>query len=123
LAGVTVQEIPVTDAAQPTAVPVMLVPLSMLVCYDGVYANKSCDVDEGISGVTVYVADGRSGAVLGQALTDQGGRAAVTIRVEETAELIISVPSFAATQKVQARQPRIQPLVVKTVAPLPALLP
>jgi hypothetical protein len=117
-----VEEIPLAEAEQPTSVPQRVVPLSLAACYDR-NQNQACDIDEGIAGLSVYVTDGRSGAVLGQALTDPSGQAALTVRVEDTAELIVSVPSFAATQRITAQSPRTRPVMVKTVTPLPALLP
>jgi hypothetical protein len=94
----------------------------MLACYDR-NLNQSCDVDEGIAGLTVYVALADSGELLGQAITDQSGRAQLTIRVAEHASLAISVPTFAAAQTVSARSPQIRPIIVKTVAAIPALIP
>jgi hypothetical protein len=122
LPGLVVEEIPLTEAEQPTSIPQRGVPLSLSACYDR-NQNQACDIDEGIAGLSVYVTDGRSGAVLGQALTDPSGQAALTVRVEDTAELIVSVPSFAATQRITAQSPRTRPVMVKTVTPLPALLP
>ncbi|KPL83016.1 pre-peptidase C-terminal domain-containing protein [Herpetosiphon geysericola] len=123
LAGIQIEEIPLAQAAQPTAQPTILVPLSVVVCYDGVHANKSCDIDEGVAGVTVYVTDEQSGTVLAQAVTDPSGRAAMSVRVRDTAMLIVSMPSFDATQRVSARTPQVKPIMVSTVTPLPALLP
>lgn len=123
LAGIQIEEIPIAQAAQPTAQPTILVPLSVVVCYDGVHANKSCDIDEGVAGVTVYVTDEQSGTILAQAVTDPSGRAAMSVRVHDTAMLIVSMPSFDATQRVSARMPQVKPIMVSTVTPLPALLP
>jgi len=123
LAGIQIEEIPIAHAAQPTAQPTILVPLSVVVCYDGVHANKSCDIDEGVAGVTVYVTDEQSGTILAQAVTDPSGRAAMSVRVRDTAMLIVSMPSFDATQRVSARMPQVKPIMVSTVTPLPALLP
>ncbi|GAA5531192.1 pre-peptidase C-terminal domain-containing protein [Herpetosiphon gulosus] len=123
LAGIQIEEIPIAQAAQPTAQPTILVPLSVVVCYDGVHANKSCDIDEGVAGVTVYVTDEQSGTILAQAVTDPSGRAAMSVRVRDTAMLIVSMPSFDATQRVSARMPQVKPIMVSTVTPLPALLP
>ena len=123
LAGIQIEEIAIAQAAQPTAQPTILVPLSVVVCYDGVHANKSCDIDEGVAGVTVYVTDEQSGTVLAQAVTDPSGRAAMSVRVRDTAMLIVSMPSFDATQRVSARTPQVKPIMVSTVTPLPALLP
>lgn len=123
LAGIRIEEIPLAQAAQPTAQPTILAPLSVVVCYDGVHANKSCDIDEGVAGVTVYVTDEQSGTILAQAVTDPSGRAAMSVRVRDTAMLTISMPSFDATQRVSARTPQVKPIMVSTVTPLPALLP
>ncbi|MBM7846302.1 pre-peptidase C-terminal domain-containing protein [Herpetosiphon giganteus] len=123
LAGIQIEEIAIAQAAQPTAQPTILVPLSVVVCYDGIHSNKSCDIDEGVAGVTVYVTDEQSGTVLAQAVTDPSGRAAMSVRVRDTAMLIVSMPSFDATQRVSARTPQVKPIMVSTVTPLPALLP
>ncbi|MBA3469129.1 MAG: pre-peptidase C-terminal domain-containing protein [Herpetosiphonaceae bacterium] len=122
LQGVIVEEIRPEQLAQPTSAPQVVIPVAVLACYDR-NLNQSCDVDEGIAGLTVYVANAASGALLGQAITDQNGRAQLTVRVAETASMNISVPSFAASQTISARSVQIRPIVVKTVAAIPALIP
>jgi hypothetical protein len=122
LSGVLVEEITGRQTPAPTGLPQIVAPLSILACYDR-NLNQACDIDEGIAGLTVYVAVADSGELLGQAITDQSGRAQLTIRVAEQASLTISVPTFAAVQTVSARSPQIRPIIVKTVAAIPALIP
>ncbi len=122
LPGVIVEEIKPVQAVQPTAIPLIGIPVALLACYDR-NLNHACDVDEGIAGLTVYVANSTSGELLGQAITNQSGRAQLTVRAAETASITISIPSFAASQTVSARNPQIRPIVVKTVAAIPALIP
>ncbi len=61
--------------------------------------------------------------MLGQALTDSSGIAQLTVRAHEDAQLSVSVPYFAAVQTTPARSPRLEPVILTTIAPLPALLP
>lgn len=119
--GITVELLPPAVIPLPTAEPEIAVPLELVACYDR-NQNQACDVDEGISGVTVFVAT-TSGTIVGQARTDSVGAARLTVRVPETALLVVSVPAFAATQQLAARSPRTQPVMIRQVAPLPALLP
>lgn len=123
LHGVLLEEVTTSQDAQPTAVPVRALPLSVLACYDA-NLNQVCDPQsEGIAGLTIYVTQSDSGELLGQAITDQHGRAQLTVRVAESASLTIAAPTFAAVQTVPARSPQTKPIVVKTVANLPALIP
>jgi hypothetical protein len=122
LRGVIVEEIKPEQAAQPTAILQIAIPVAVLACYDR-NLNQSCDVDEGIAGLTVYVSNSASGELLGQGITNQSGRAQLTVRAAETASINISVPSFAASQTISARSAQIRPIVVKTVAAIPALIP
>jgi hypothetical protein len=120
--GATVEELSVEDVSAPTPLPLLTVPVALRVCYDR-NANTTCDVDEGIAGLTVYVSDAQTGGLLGQALTDASGVAAIAARVLADAQLTVTVPYFAAARTVSARAPRPQPIVVSTIAPIPALLP
>ena len=122
LLGVVIQEIRPDQAAQPTAIPLIAIPLTTMVCFDR-NANQSCDIDEGVAGVSVYVTRSDSGDLLGQAITNQDGRAQLTVRANEQAQLTVSVPSFAAIQQVSARSPNSRPIVIKSSANLPALIP
>jgi hypothetical protein len=122
LSGVTITELPPAREPQAAQQPQIAVPLALRACYDR-NSNDSCDVDEGIGGLTVYVSDDGRGTLLGQALTDSSGIAQLTVRAHEDAQLSISVPYFAATQTAPARSPRLEPVIVQTLAPLPALLP
>jgi hypothetical protein len=119
---VAVLELPSANEPQAEQHPQIAVSLGLRACYDR-NANDACDVDEGIGGLTVYVSDDGRGTLLGQALTDNSGSAQLTIRADEDAQLSISVPYFAAVQTVAARSPRLEPVIVTTRAPLPALLP
>jgi hypothetical protein len=100
----------------------MLVPLVLHACYDA-NQNHVCDVDEGIAGLTVYATDQRTAAVLGQALTDAGGVAQLTVRVPRDDQIIMTVPYFGAQQTTGASRGQLQPVIVTTPAPVPALLP
>lgn len=120
--GAIIEEITLNQAAQPTAIPQILVPIGVLACYDR-NQNQVCDVDEGIAGVAVYVARSDNGELVGQGITDQNGRAQMSVRVVETASLVISVPMFAASQTVNARSPQTRPIVIKTIAAIPGLIP
>lgn len=122
LAGVTITELTPASAPQAEQQPQIAVSLGLRACYDR-NANERCDVDEGIGGLTVYVADDGRGTLLGQVLTDSSGTAQLTIRADEDAQLSVSVPYFAAVQTVAARSPRLEPIIVTDHAPLPALLP
>lgn len=122
MTGVTVTELPPASDPQPQQTAQIAVSLSLRACYDR-NANDACDVDEGIGGLTVYVADQDRGTLLGQALTDRSGIAQLTIRAGEDAQLSVTVPYFAAVQTTPARSPRLEPVIVTTIAPLPALLP
>jgi hypothetical protein len=122
IAGVTITELLPASEPQAAQQPQIAVPLALRACYDR-NRNDSCDVDEGIGGLTVYVSDDGRGTLLGQALTDSSGIAQITVRVHEDGQLSVSVPYFAATQTTPARSPRLEPVIVTTIAPLPALLP
>ncbi len=122
LADVQIESITTTQSPQPTAIPQIVVPITALACYDR-NLNQACDVDEGISGVTVYVSDAASGAVVGQGLTDQQGAAAMTVRVADTADLLMTMPAFAASQRLNVRSLRTVPVLIKTTAAIPAMLP
>ena len=122
LTGVAVLELPPASEPQAEQAPQIAVSLGLRACYDR-NANDACDVDEGIGGLTVYVADAGRGTWLGQVLTDSSGTAQLTIRADADAQLSISVPYFAAVQTVSARSPRLEPVIVTDRAPLPALLP
>ena len=122
LAGVTVLELPPASQPQAEQTPQIAVNLGLRACYDR-NANASCDVDEGIGGLTVYVSDAGRGTLFGQVLTGSSGTAQLTIRADEDAQLSVSVPYFAAVQTVAARSPRLEPIIVTDHAPLPALLP
>ncbi len=120
--GVVVTALPPASVPQAVQQPQIAVSLHLRACYDR-NVNDACDVDEGIGGLTVYVADQDRGTVVGQALTDSNGSAQLTIRAHENAQLSVSVPYFAAVQTTPARSPRLEPVMITTLAPLPALLP
>jgi len=120
--GVTVVELPPDAPAQGSTEAQRAAPLALQTCYDR-NTNQFCDVDEGIAGLTVYVTDQGTGQLVGQALTDSRGLAQLTVRVNAQAELGVSVPYFAASQTTAASAPRLKPVMITTVAPVPALLP
>lgn len=122
LTGVTVLELPPASQPQAEQAPQIAVPIALRACYDR-NQNRACDVDEGIGGLTVYITDQQRGTLLGQALTDTSGGAQLTVRAAEDAQLSVSVPYFAASLTTPARSPRLEPVIVSTIAPLPALLP
>jgi hypothetical protein len=125
---------PATPIALPTAPPtptpvggvLVDVPLALRVCYD-LHANKSCDVDEGIRGVLVYAADPQTGEILDEVATDATGLARLVWRVPQDAQrsaaATLSVPYFQQVRTVRAGDPRAAPVIVSTLAPLPAWLP
>lgn len=120
--GATVEELPANAGVGAAPRALVAAPLALRVCYDR-NLNKACDVDEGIGGLTVYVTDQQSGQLLGQALTDTSGQAQTVVRAASDAQLVVSVPYFGASQTVSANAPRLQPVIVNAIAPVPALLP
>ncbi len=117
-----------TPTPSPTTVggPVVDVPLALRVCYD-LHANKSCDVDEGIRGVLVYATDPQTGQILGDTATDATGLALLVWRVgadvQRSATVTLSVPYFQQVRSVRASDPRVAPVIITTLAPIPAWLP
>ena len=117
-----------TPTPSPTTVggPLVDVPLALRVCYD-LHANRSCDVDEGIRGVLVYATDPETGQILGEAATDATGLARLVWRVgadvQRTATVTLSVPYFQEVRSVRASDPRAAPVIIRTLAPIPAWLP
>lgn len=120
VAGVVVEALPDVAMAA-TATPALLAaPLTVRVGYDR-NQNRTADLDEGVAGLTVYVAD-RAGRLLDQGLTDETGSASLTVRVAPGDTLTVTIPHFSAVQRVAAgAQP--PPVLISAVAPLPALLP
>lgn len=109
----------------PTAAATIAVPLALRVCYD-VHANKICDVDEGIAGVLVYAADASTGQILFAGATDTTGLARFTWqapRDEPNTNLMVTVPYFQEVRDVTVSFPRVDPVVISTLAPIPAWLP
>ncbi len=117
-----------TPTPIPTAVggPLVDVPLALRVCYD-LHANRSCDVDEGIRGVLVYATDPETGQILGDTATDATGLARLVWRVgadvQRSATVTLSVPYFQEVRSVRASDPRAAPVIIRTLAPIPAWLP
>ncbi len=117
-----------TPTPSPTTVggPLVDVPLALRVCYD-LHANKSCDVDEGIRGVLVYATDPETGQILGDTATDATGLARLVWRVgadaQRSATVTLSVPYFQEVRSVRASDPRAAPVIIRTLAPIPAWLP
>ncbi len=121
-----------TATAIPTLIPTTVggpmvdVPLALRVCYD-LHANRSCDVDEGIRGVLVYATDPQTGQILGDAATDATGLARLVWRVgvdvQRSATVTLSVPYFQEVRSVRASDPRAAPVIITTLAPIPAWLP
>ena len=117
-----------TPTPIPTAVggPLVDVPLALRVCYD-LHANRSCDVDEGIRGVLVYATDPETGQILGDAATDATGLARLVWRVgvdvQRSATVTLSVPYFQEVRSVRASDPKAAPVIIRTLAPIPAWLP
>jgi len=118
---VRVRALPAERSRTTPSQPVIPIPITVPICYDR-NANKFCDVDEGVAGLTVYVTDS-GGQILGQTLTDATGVAQFTIRAPATAQLAISVPYFGASQSVPATNPRTQPIRIAALTALPALVP
>ena len=112
----------------PTArsAPPYQVPLTLRVCYD-LHVNKTCDVDEGVQGLWVYAADPATGQILAQVPTDATGLARFTWGVapdtSRTAQVNLSVPYLQQVRLVRAADPRAAPVIITTLAPLPAWLP
>ena len=73
--------------------------------------------------MALVVSDARRGVVLGTSLTDGQGAATITVRVPETTELLVAVPSFGYAQRTTVRQAQVPPLIIKKTVPLPALIP
>jgi hypothetical protein len=118
---VRVRALPAERRSTTPSQPVIPIPITVPICYDR-NANKFCDIDEGVAGLTVYVTDS-GGQILGQTLTDATGVAQFTIRAPATAQLAISVPYFGASQSVPATNPRTQPIRIAALTALPALVP
>lgn len=121
--GVIVTEMPdgLPDPVLPATRPTVLLSLVLRACYDG-NQNHTCDVDEGIAGLTVYATDPLTARLLGQALTDAGGIAGLTVRVLQDGQVSVTVPYFGATQTTNGTG-RLQPVIVNQPVPIPALLP
>jgi hypothetical protein len=109
-----------------TTAPPIAVPLSWRICYD-LHANKACDPDEGVTGVLVYATDPATGRILGQVQTDDRGVASfmwgVGADTLKTAEVSLSAPLFQQVRLVRAAKPETKPVIIATLAPLPALIP
>jgi hypothetical protein len=118
---VRVRALPAERSSATPSQPVIPIPITVPICYDR-NANKFCDIDEGVAGLTVYVTDS-GGQILGQTLTDATGVAQFTIRAPATAQLAISVPYFGASQSVPATNPRTQPIRIAALNVVPALVP
>ncbi len=118
---VRVRALPAERSSATPSQPVIPIPITVPICYDR-NANKFCDIDEGVAGLTVYVTDS-GGQILGQTLTDATGVAQFTIRAPASAQLAISVPYFGASQSVPATNPRTQPIRIAALTALPALVP
>ncbi len=118
---VRVVALPAERSSTTPSQPVIPIPITVPICYDR-NANKFCDIDEGVAGLTVYVTDS-GGHILGQTLTDATGVAQFTIRAPASAQLAISVPYFGASQSVPATNPRTQPIRIAALTALPALVP
>jgi hypothetical protein len=117
---------PPTATPGPTTAPPIAVPLSWRICYD-LHANKACDPDEGVTGVLVYATDPATGRILSQVQTDDRGVASFTWGVGAdtvtTAEVSLSAPLFQQVRQVRAARPATKPVIIATLAPLPALIP
>ncbi len=104
----------------------MEVPLALRVCYD-LHANKTCDVDEGIRGILVYAADPQTGQILGETATDATGLARLVWSIHpddrKSARVALTVPYFQQVRDVRAAEPRAAPVIITTLAPIPAWLP
>jgi len=113
----------------PSSIPMltpttMEVPLALRICYD-LHANATCDVDEGVGGITVYGADWRTGQVLLQATTDATGLARLpwTVPADVESSVTLTVPYFQTVRVVYASKPVVEPIVLTALAPIPAWLP
>lgn len=122
--GVTVTRLPAAALQQATATPDTAITLVLRACTDR-NKNGACDVDEGASGLTVYVTDPVSGAVRGQNITDSAGVAQVATRIAADGSLVVSVPYFVnmPPQTVTLEDRALRPLVLPPVARMPGLLP
>lgn len=85
-AGGTVPVSSSTGQVVPVAKPIIIEQ-----CIDP-NANRGCDVNEGIAGVTDYVLDKRTGQVLGQSVSNERGIAQVYITTTSDAQLVVNVP-------------------------------
>jgi hypothetical protein len=83
--------------------------------------NRACDLDEGITGITVYVLDVRSGVVLGKAKTEASGAVSIPVVVAKGSELAVNIPFLYAYQPIYSGD-RVQ-IVVDHDAALPGALP
>ncbi len=109
----------------PTVGSTLVVPLALRICYD-LHANKTCDVDEGIAGVPVYGTDAATGQLLIAAVTDSTGVAQIVWHApvaDARARLILTVPYFAEVRTVTPTQTSVDPVVITSLAPIPAWLP
>ncbi len=109
----------------PTVGSTITVPLALRVCYD-LHANKTCDVDEGIAGVPVYGTDAATGQLLIAAVTNATGVAQLRWNApadDAHARLLLTVPYFEEVRTVTPTQATIDPVLITTLAPIPAWLP
>jgi hypothetical protein len=114
----TAEPAPAPIVEEATAEPERIIRVQA--CLD-LNANRSCDFDEGIADVPVYILDS-SGQRLAKTRTDETGLAVLEVLAPAEAALVINMPLLNSYQTIGGmRLP--EPVIVTPGAPIPALLP
>lgn len=95
--------------------------IEAMVCIDP-NANRWCDGDEGLRGMTLVAQDADTGRVLAVVVSDQTGSAQFTLRVRAHQGVTIAAPYLGTLHTVRDGGP-VDQFIVSDVPALPALLP
>ena len=97
-------------------------PIIIYQCLD-TNADRACNVNEGIAGVTAYALNARTGEVLGQSVSNERGITQIYVNVLSDQELVIDVPFLDHNEAVRPTDTDAITILNDDVAAIPGLLP
>jgi hypothetical protein len=97
-------------------------PIIIYQCIDA-NADRACNVNEGIAGVTAYVLNARTGEVLGQSVSNERGITQIYVSVLSDQELVVDVPFLGHNEAIRPTDTDAITMLNADVAAVPGLLP
>lgn len=97
-------------------------PIIIQQCVDA-NADRACNVNEGIAGVTAYLLNARTGQVLGQSVSNERGITQIYVSVLSDQALVVDVPFLDYNEAVRLNDTTATTILKDDVAAIPGLLP